>query len=76
MLVGQSLRFIGIGLVVGIAVSLVLARAAAVLLHVSAADLSVYAGAALFLAAVALVACYLPARRATHNDPNISLHVD
>ena len=54
-----------------------LARAASsVLLHVSAADPSVYAGAALFLAVVALVACYLPARRATHLDPNISLHVD
>ena len=77
MLVGQSLRFIGIGLAVGIAISLVLARAASsVLLHVSAADPGVYAGAALFLAAVALFACYIPARRATHIDPNISLHAE
>ena len=77
MLVGQSMRFIGVGLGVGIAIALALARAASgVLLHVSAADLSVYAGAALFLAAVALVACYLPARRATHIDPNISLHAE
>ena len=43
------------GLAVGITVALVLARAASsVLLHVSAADPVVYAGAALFLAAVAL----------------------
>ena len=75
MLVGQSMRFIGVGLGVGIAIALALARAASgVLLHVSAADPAVYAGAALFLAAVALVACCIPARRATHIDPNISLH--
>jgi putative ABC transport system permease protein len=77
MLLGQSLRSIGIGLAVGIAISLVLARvASSVLLHVSAADPGVYAGAALFLAAVALFACYIPARRATHIDPNISLHAE
>jgi len=77
MLVGQSMRFIGVGLGVGIAIALALARAASgVLLHVSAADPAVYAGAALFLAAVALVACYIPARRATHIDPNISLHAE
>ena len=74
MLVGQSMRFI---LGVGIAIALSLARAASgVLLHVSAADPAVYAGAALFLAAVALVVCYIPARRATHIDPNISLHAE
>jgi len=77
MLVREGMRFIGIGLAVGIAIALVLARAASgVLLHVSAADPAVYAGATLFLAAIALVACYLPARRATHIDPNISLHAD
>jgi predicted permease len=77
MLVGQGMRFIGIGLAVGIAIALVLARAASgFLLHVSIADPAVYAGAALFLAAVALVACYMPARRATHIDLNISLHAD
>src|SRR6516225_8489178 len=77
MLMGQSMRFIGIGLAVGIAIPLALARAASsVLLRVSPSDPAVYAGAALFLAAVALVACYIPARRATHIDPNISLHAE
>jgi len=77
MLMGQSMRFIGIGLAVGIAIALALARAASsVLLRVSPSDPAVYAGAALFLAAVALVACYIPARRATHIDPNISLHAE
>jgi len=77
MLVGQSMRFIGIGLAVGIAMALALARAASgFLLHVSAADPAVYAGAALFLATVALAACYIPARRATQIDPNISLRAE
>lgn len=77
MLVGQGTRFIGVGVAVGIVIALVLARAASgVLLHVSAADPAVYAGSVVFLAAVALLACYIPARRATHIDPNISLHAE
>lgn len=77
MLVGQGMRFVATGLAVGIAIALALTRAASsALLHVSAADPTVYAGAALFLAAVALAACYIPARRATHLNPNISLHAD
>jgi predicted permease len=77
MLVGQGMRFMGIGLAVGIVIALVLTRVASgLLLHVSAGDPAVYAGAALFLALVALLACYIPARRATHIDLNISLHAD
>jgi predicted permease len=77
MLVRQGLRFIGIGLAVGIAIALLFARAVSgVLLHVRAADPAVYLIASLFLAAVALVACYVPARRATHVEPNISLRAE
>jgi predicted permease len=77
MLVGQGMRYIGIGLAAGIAIALVLARGVSgILLHVRAADPAVYAGAALFLAWVALGASYLPARRATHIDPNISLRAE
>ena len=77
MLLGQGLRYIGIGLAAGIVIALLFARAVSgVLLHVRAADPAVYASAALFLAAVALVACYVPARRATHVEPNISLRAE
>jgi predicted permease len=75
LLVRQGMRFIGIGLAVGVAAALAVARAASgVLLHVSAADPVVYAGAVLFLGTVALLACYIPARRATRIAPGISLH--
>ncbi len=77
MLLGQGLRFIGIGLAAGIAVALLFARAVSgVLPHVRAADPAVYAMAALFLAGVALVACFVPARRATRIESNISLRAE
>jgi putative ABC transport system permease protein len=41
--------------------------------HVSAADPLIFGGASLFLAAIALAANYLPARRAARIDPNDAL---
>jgi predicted permease len=74
MTVGQGMRLTLIGLAVGVVAALAVTRlVASLLVHVSASDPLIFIGAALFLAAVALLASYLPARRATRIDPNEAL---
>ena len=68
---------VGIGLVLGIAGALLLTRLLASQLYgVSATDVGVYAGVAVFLAAVAITASYIPARRATRTDPLDALRAE
>jgi predicted permease len=70
MMVRQGLVLTSAGLLAGIAVSLAGAQLiAGMLLNVSASDPWVFAGAALFLGMVALLASYLPARRASRLNP-------
>jgi putative ABC transport system permease protein len=72
LLGGMRLVLISIG--IGLVASLVLTRLLAGLLyHVSPADPMTFAGIAALLLAVALLACYLPARRATRVDPALTL---
>ncbi len=73
----QGMLLALIGAVVGILVALPVARLASGLLYgVSATDPLTYAGITLLLKGVALLACYLPARRATRIDPLLALRVD
>jgi len=59
-----------LGLAIGLPVAFVLARGLAGLLYgVQAADPTAFIGLPLVLLAVAALACYLPARRASHLDP-------
>ena len=77
MVVGQGMMVVGIGLVVGIAGAFALTRAVAALLFgVSATDPVAFVGVPIILCAVALVACILPARRATRIDPLVALRYE
>jgi len=74
MMVRQGMILTVAGLAAGLAAALAATRlVAGVLVNVSATDPMIFAGAALFLGMVALVASYLPARRATKVDPMTAL---
>jgi len=70
MVLSRGMLLTGIGLAIGLPIAFLLARALSSLLFgVDAADLDSFVGLPLVLAAVAAVACYLPARRASRLDP-------
>jgi putative ABC transport system permease protein len=74
MVVGQGMALVAGGVAVGLGASLVLGRLVDRLLYgVSASEPAVLAAATLLLAAVALGACLLPARRASRVDPLVAL---
>jgi predicted permease len=77
MILGQGVRTILIGIVVGLAGSLLLTRTLrSLLFDVTATDPLTFAVVILFLAAAALAASYIPARRATKVDPMVALRYE
>ena len=77
LVVGQGLKLTGAGLVAGILVALALTRKLSSLLFgVSAYDPLTYASVILVLVFVALLACYIPAQRATRVDPLVALRYE
>jgi putative ABC transport system permease protein len=77
LFVGQGMTFVAIGIALGLAGAWALTRVMATLLFgVSATDLLTFAGVAFLLSIVALLACYLPARRAAKVDPMTSLRFE
>ena len=77
MILGQGLALIMIGVVLGLAGAWATTRALeSMLFQVHARDAATFVGACLVLIVVGLVACYLPARRATKVDPMVALRYE
>jgi predicted permease len=77
LVVGEGLKLAGVGIAIGIVAAFGLARLMSSLLFgISATDFETFAGVAVLLALVALLACYVPARRAMRVDPTVALRYE
>jgi predicted permease len=77
MVLGQSIVVVGVGIVVGLGVSLAATRLiAGMLVGVSPTDPVTFISVIALLALVAVVACWLPAHRATRVNPLVALRYE
>jgi putative ABC transport system permease protein len=74
LIVSQGMRMVLIGMALGLMGAFALTRVlSSLLLGVGATDLITFSGVTLLLVTVALLACYIPARRAARVDPLVVL---
>jgi len=74
LVVGHALKLVGIGTVIGLVLALLSTRTlSAMLYNVGAFDAATFVFVTLALTAIALLASYIPALRATRADPMIAL---
>jgi predicted permease len=77
LVLGHGLRLTIIGVVLGLAASFALTRfLTSLLLGVTSTDALTFSSVALLLCAVALLACFIPARRAMRVDPMVALRYE
>jgi predicted permease len=77
LVLGHGLRLTLIGVILGLAASFALTRfLTSLLLGVTSTDALTFSSVALLLCAVALFACFIPARRAMRVDPMVALRYE
>jgi len=77
MIVRRGLTLTGIGLLIGLPVTLAIARLLAnIIFGVKEYDPAMFGSGLLVLGASAFLACYIPARKATRVDPMVTLRTD
>jgi putative ABC transport system permease protein len=77
LIVGQGLKLALVGVTIGVAGALALTRFLSSLLYgVKPTDPLTFIAVSLILSSVAMLACYIPARRATKVDPMVVLRYE
>ena len=77
MITLQGMRLAAVGIVAGFAMSIALSRVlSSVLIGVDGYDIATFIAVPFLLTGVALIACFIPARRATKVDPLVALRYE
>ena len=77
LVIRYGLTLTAIGLAIGLAGAFAMTRAMSKILYgVTSTDVLTFAGISFLLALIALLACYIPARRATKVDPMVALRYE